>query len=293
MFYQPNRINQAGEISTRFGGIVPDDLLTAFTDALAHSNKPAVEVGGDPHPWDRIFVCGLDPCDGLEMILLPLAYMIDLGRHHTSLTCARTFAELKALCNDTYDCAMSDLTEGAEFPTLEDYIASDECEARPPTLRENIHDDAERIAHQQEYERLHAAFLAEAEREYQGLDPYGFRPPTDEDECDFGRYEEWRLSFGGNTDAVYPKTAMHGVVPDAVEEEFATLEACYWDGPHAIYQASDKQDIIAAMEELGFICVEDEYLIEACYGLENDMANFEKHVAWFANLERVLEGPDE
>ena len=289
MMHHQNRIEQAREIFVRFEGVVPQEVLRSFISALVHSDEPAVTIGRSQHPWDRIFVYADEPAGGDDMILLPLPHAIRWGRDKTALGVAKTFGELKKLDEDVYDEIVATLNDAAEWPDLEDFVESGECSIEPPDYPDEPDDVGEWDTHEKEREKMKAAYHEKARKEYEDCYSYGSRPPRDEDKFEKTDYDGWCFDYCPNAvgDA-NPKTEMHGLVPNSIEEEFATLADGVWDGPYVSYKIEDKEKIVAALEELGYVAVEDDFLIEAAYWGCGDMGMFWKRVEWYENLEEIL-----
>jgi len=285
MMHHQNRIDQAREIYTRFGVVVPDDVLRPFISALVHSDEPAVAIGRSQHPWDRIFVYAKEPINEQDLIFFPLKVAIEVGRIETAKQEAKTFGELEKADPDAHCEVVDLLTRYANYPTLLDFEISDECEAKSPENDGSMTEEE----FKERFEELYAAYEEEVKKEYQQLGCYGSRPPVDEDKFDFGDFSYW-CTYDGPGVPFEPQIAMHGVVPASIEEEFATLADGVWDGPYVTYQLEDEEKIVAAFEELGYVAVEDWYLIGAVCGGAASLEEFDKHAAWYENLEEMLEG---
>jgi len=88
-----------------------------------------------------------------------------------------------------------------------------------------------------------------------------------------------------------PKVAMHGTVPASIETEFATLGDGLWDGPYVEYRKEDLKAILRAFEDLGFLSIEDQFLIDSIYGFAGSFESVKRRKQWYDEMEGLFEGP--
>lgn len=117
---------------------------------------------------------------------------------------------------------------------------------------------------QRELRRKHPELSGEEVlRAYWDL-PAGDRLPLDEDP--FEIYSIDGVADGDWPD--WPEQLMLGWIPRDVLDEYGHCESSVLNGPFAVLDASREDEIVAALNRRGYVCVRDDELIARCCGQE-------------------------
>jgi len=147
---------------------------------------------------------------------------------------ATTWGEYRALDPDAAKCDAESYVTGDGFSSFLDFCVS--------------------------YRKKFGALdYQDAWRRYKEL-PIWYRPPMDEDPFDVGDLTEHQFNYGSFD--VQPTVDMADLLPQEILDRFAEVGDGIWDGPHVVIDVNSEQEIVAALEALGYEVIRNDALVE-------------------------------
>jgi hypothetical protein len=265
----PNRFEQARMLMGMYQGVVDDDKLRGFVQALIASDEPAPEMNTKPRDPDaRIVVRGNDAYSD-NLIYLPLNTALCMAESEMVSGISRTWGELRAN-GDTFWIGIAE-NFSEDHP---DYRTFPEFRA--------------------EYRKENPkATYDEAWNEYRKLSPLNERCIFDDDPFDRDEIAELDLQSLSRSD--FPKEAMYGTMPGSLVEKFGSVGSGFDYGPDVEIPLEAKEDVDKGYEELGYVVIEDQMLVDALNRLTDDYDALERQIDSYCVIDEMCASlwPDE
>ncbi len=185
-----NRFGRAMDLRAEFRGVVPDDLLERFANAVESSSSFETKGPLAHDQLDRVFIYAQEPCGDEDLLFAPLTDAMFYAEEFELRHAVRTFGEFfDGIPGGMGAVYRDELAQLCEYPTYEEY-----ARANPDDLDEN------------DGKALNAA--------WKKLDPYWSRPPFDEEEFDAIRWFD--MTFDRGWQWYDLKAEIYGTVPGPI-----------------------------------------------------------------------------
>lgn len=177
-------------------------------------------------PKEADIVCG-EFSD--NFVLIPRSEALRLARVHYAIQSSATWGEFKAnLPTEEWQDILSSLA----YPTLAEYREEEGFETDEAALES-----------------------------YKSL-PLGDRMPVDSDKF----LSEWLPGFTDGDWPEWPAQQAQNWVPREIQQRFGSSVSSVLNGPFLTLDPSRANEIVAAMQELGYVCERDDRLVRSASG---------------------------
>jgi len=252
-----NRFDEAREILSCFQHVVPHDTLKRFVDAITMSDQPPLSQDGRRD--ERIVIYGRAFWNE-NLIFMPLSRALDQARITIAKRTARTWGEfINALDTETAVWAIQLERSWSERPDFLTYYSE--------YLKDHPH-----------------GTWADAWMIYAEGEEYS-RPCFDSDEFDFIDWDQMLTDACCDSN---PEVDMYGSAPGTIIKQFATIKNGVFDGPYVGLKAVDEREIVACYEELGYIPIRDDMLIDVACGEMDDSAMAMRRILHYSEVDEAL-----
>jgi len=234
----PNEFSQIQRLKALYRGVVPEHVLEQFTDAILDHGK--IPERPDDTPYNKQWYVG-DDSHSHSLILARRSTVESLARSSVAKAWSKTWGQFLSLYGDD-----NFLEAERDYPRFRNYV-------------------------EREFPRQPDASLDDLWQQYLALDCYVERFPVGDDEFDQADYEMW-LYDRNSSDPDLCQMALEEV-PAAILREYAVMESggMMGGGDFAHIPRERRDDVVAAMTELGYTLLEDQELINAAQNAPHDV----------------------
>lgn len=302
-----NRFQAALDLKARYEGMVPRDVMQAFIRSLIESDEQVpgrLDRGPGSDPLARVFVWSLNPFNEEELLFLNLDYAIRESITTAAENAAATWEEYVRLDRTGLAMDFFQAIEAlAEYPDLETYLEQgiqDNSDSACGALQIRIWELCRQsdAAEEEDWDRLNAEIEAlearlheAAAKEHAELSWPHERPVRLDDPFDRATFQE--ICFNHTIDLGNPQRDMYGMLPESIIKEFATLGESMWElGFFVQLKAKDKEAICAALDQLGYIPIEDAVLVDGACGMGPGLPELDSHIAFYESVRAMLDELD-
>jgi len=268
----PNRFEQARMLMGMYQGVVDDATLRGFVQALIASDEPAPELNTKPRDPDAHIVIRGNDAYSDNLIYLPLRTVLCMAETEMVGGMSRTFGELKAN-GDTFWTGIA-VAFSEDHP---DYLSFPDFRAE--FRKENPNGTYD-----------------EAWKAYKERSSISERDIFDDDPFDRDEIAELDLQSLSRSD--FPKEVMYGTMPGSLVEKFGSVGSGFDYGPDVEIPVEAKADVDKGYEELGYVVIEDQMLVNAlnrCYETPEEFYELERRIDSYSVVDEMCASlwPDE
>lgn len=234
----PNELSQIYFLKLTYGGHIPDHVLERYSDEILETGiMPDPE---DSEPMNRQWYLGTDSYSD-SLILARRDTVESFACYSAAKAWAKNWGQFLALYGDHHF-----MEAEREYPSFRHFVSL-------------------------QLPRNPGASLDDLWQQYRDLSPFNERPPLDDDRYDQADHEMWLYDLSMATPDLR-QMAMEEV-PLPILKQFCTVEGggMMGGGDFAHFAHEVREELVAAMTEMGFTILEDQDLINAAQNAPSDV----------------------